>query len=209
MFLPFVTKRPDESDLQRLRLLISVFQDGSGEERDPWGRTRAGWKQLERIVAELIGGHSLEQKAVYDIIVTSEVDASIIGVSVKSKSLSQNKFEELKSTGRVHMELTNSLSKLWAPLKSRGIIEANFNPKAVGFAQMIGESLIDTVESWFINFIQPGQAVRVDIERSRFLVVSYTTANRSKETLYQVHSFGLRFPKNIRWVFHSEKCLRG
>lgn len=211
MQLPFVTKKPTRKDVEHLRLLLSVFRDGSGEEKDRWGRTRAGWKQIERIIAEMLNGVALEQKAVYDIVLrTSGVDKAI-GISMKTKSLSRNRFEALAADGRVHMELTNAHAQLWKDLKARGLNESNFHPKASDIAPHIGESLLSTVQGWFSEFSlkDNGEAVSFNLDKGKFLVISYTDASMAQDTFYQVHSFPLRFPEGVIWKFHSEKCLRG
>lgn len=183
---------------------MSVFRDGSGQEKDSTG-TRVGWRDLERIVSELFHGKALEAKGVFDVIVPSTESPGVVyGISVKSKCLGSNAvIQRLDVSGRVYMELSNSPAKLWAPLKSEGIGENAFGDD--NYAQAIGDSILKTVHGWYSETGLP----QIDLRRSVYLVVSYSKPKATEERLYQVHSFELGFPQGIKWSFRSTKCLRG
>jgi hypothetical protein len=48
----FRDRPPSEDEFERLRLVLSVFQDGSGNVHVRDGTTRADWRQVERAIAE-------------------------------------------------------------------------------------------------------------------------------------------------------------
>jgi len=184
--------------------MMSVFRDGFGQERDLTG-TRVGWRDLERVVSELLDGKALEKKHVFDVLVPSTNPlGTVYGISVKSKCLGrQRNIEMLDEDGRVYMELTNSPAKLWKPLKDMGIDENTFRKETD--AERIGISVIKTVHDWYLN----SGIDAIDLERSVHLNVSYSDPKKNEERLYQLHSFKLGFPKGIRWAFSSGACLRG
>lgn len=203
MATPFITCAPTEKDERRIALLMSVFKDGSGQERDATG-TRAGWKDLERVVSEFLGGHPLEKKQVFDVIVdATKTESSKYGVSLKTKCLGSSlKIQNLQSTGRVYMELTNSPAKLWAPLKAIGINESDFGKKS---AQEMGDLILTTVHAWYSAYC----AVKhVNMGKCIHMTISYSNG-KNGERLHQIHSFPLGFPLGIIWKYTSDKCLRG
>lgn len=203
--IPFIHRDPTDTESILLKLLISSFGDGSGQEKDSFG-TRAGWRDLERVIADLTNGEALEKKHVFDVLIKDTEDNTVIyGISVKSKCLGRNKkIETLDKEGRVYMELTNSPAKLWAPLKQKDISEENYGNE--DFANEIGNSILYTVHSWYQNSGIDG----IDLDNSVHLVFSYGKPVKSNEPRkYQVHVFELGFPDGIIWTFHSKSCLRG
>lgn len=210
MTVPFVTRAPLASEVERLRLALSTFQDGSGQERGEDGKTRPGWRDIERVVAELLEGRGLENKDVFDVIVSD--GGTSYGLSIKSKELSRaSAIGDLATNGRVYMELCNSPAKLWTPLKLNGISEADFG-KEVRAAE-IGASLLSVVESWKTAFAERFRALNprqhFDLANSVYLVASYNKPRYHAARQYQVHAFSLAFPKDIEWRFSTAKCLRG
>lgn len=202
MTIPFILREATDDELSKLRLFMSTFTDGSGYEKNTDGTTRPGWRDFERIIAELLGAEAPEGKGIFDIIVSSEGTSTKYGVSVKSKGFSKNKFRNLLTDGRVYMELCNSPAKLWGPLKEQGINEQHFT--AQEYAEQIGDSVLNTVHSWYENSGIPS----LNLERSIHMTVSYGP-NEEGVVQYQVHTFPLEFPEGIIWRYKSAKCLSG
>ena len=202
MGIQFVTRPATPKELTQLKLLMSTYTDGSGYEKNPDGTTRPGGRDLERIIAEWVGGTAPEGKSIFDITVSSSDKSSIHGISVKSKGFSKQKFTDLNTDGRVYMELCNSPAKLWEPLKLKGIFEDDFENQRR--ADEIGNSILDTVHNWYIN----SGVDNIDIAQSVHLTISYLR-HRSEEPAFQLHSFSLDFPGNIIWKYKSKKCLMG
>ena len=105
-----------------------------------------GGDDADGVDAEYFEGFATEAKHVYDVFLNRNNE--VCGISVKSKCLGKNeKIESLDKVGRVYMELTNSPALLWSPIKEIGITENQFGQEHL--AQTIGDSILDTVESWY------------------------------------------------------------
>ena len=63
-------KIPASSEIEKLRLLLSTFQDGTGQlaQKKDVG-TLPGWRDFERSVALAFGGEAQENKAIFDILI--------------------------------------------------------------------------------------------------------------------------------------------
>src|SRR5688572_25136577 len=117
MSLAFATREPTEREVTDLRHMLSSFRDGSGNEREEDGSTRAGWRQIERCIAELVGSKGTEDKSIFDVVGKDEHNPQLAyGFSVKSKQLDRRALVALTSVGRVYMEIANSPAKFWAGL---------------------------------------------------------------------------------------------
>jgi hypothetical protein len=187
-----------------------LFTNGFGSEQEKGGETRIGWRQMERVFADLFGGTANENKDVFDVVVPID-SKSDIGLSIKSKNFPPNAFTSLESDGRVYMELTNSPAKIWASLNRKGLYDTDFQSK--NKANDIGVALIETVESWHLeaktNYPNYSQGKALDLSKSVYITVTMTDPTETTERQYIVHSFPLNLPKPIRWEKHTPKCLRG
>ena len=212
MSIAFIDNEPDCRELQRIRLCLSSFCDGSGQEREQEGGTRPGWRDFERVFAETLGGYAQENKEVFDILINSHDEKETdYGISVKSKELPINNFDNLDNGKRVYMELSNSPAKFWEALHPLGISEDDF--RGGNHPKVIGETVLKVVEDWHasasVNHRQT-KLRNLNLEKSIHLVVSYSKISaRRPIRSYQIHSFPLTFPKDIIWKFSSPKCLRG
>jgi len=214
MGVPFITRSPAPTELNRLRLFISTFRDGSGNQREEVNdNTRADWRQLERCVAEFVGAIGGENKEIFDVLAQDEANHNILyGLSIKSKQLPAKQFDSLKSNGRVYMEIANSPAKLFAALKSDlKVSEQEFRQKK--YPKEIGETVLRTIELWheegksLIEAHFPGK--QLPLEKSCYFSISMTAPCRHVETKYQIHTFDLKYSKNLIWKYKSEKCLSG
>ena len=213
MSIPFLTREPSVCEIERLRLLMSVFRDGSGQERERDNTSRPGWRDLERVFADFLAGHANENKEIFDVIVSSTDQRNkAYGISLKSKELSRaSALEDLENNGRVYMELCNSPAKLWGPLKELQLTEEIFREKRQDVAKTVGDCIIATIKNWHrdtkrkYEVNNPGE--NLDLEKSKYITVSSNIKNSVRS--YQVHSFSLSLPTDLVWKFSSEKCLRG
>ena len=133
---------PTFEHLERLRLILSTYQDGTGMIAAPGGMTLPGWRDFERAVAAVFGGVAQESKYVFDVVVPdAEYPDLKYGISCKMR---RELDRILRRDGRVTMELSNSANMFWRHLLKQGIDEANYreNPDKVGAA------LIELVSSW-------------------------------------------------------------
>lgn len=211
--LMFATRAPSASELNHLRALLSTFRDGSGNQKESDGTTRASWREIERCIAEVVSGPASENKHIFDVIAPDRIKNMLFyGLSIKSKQLSMNNFSTLGTTGRVYMEIANSPAKFWKEIIEKyGYTEREFQEQK--YAAAIGECVIRTVQSWheegkkMFELYNPGNIL--DLDHSKYVCVSYSESKNPSDRLYQIHSFNLRFPTGIIWQYISDRCLRG
>ena len=211
MGLMFATRNPTEDEESLIMKMISTFRDGTGNQKDSDGGTRASWRELERCFAEAVSAIASEDKNIFDVIAADETDPSLYyGFSIKSKQLSQKQFWGLDSRSRTYMEIANSPAKFWQKISDQGITEEDF--KCMRFANVIGNTVLQTVKEWHhegksdFEGINPG--VTLNLDASCYLCISYTKVDVSDDREYQIHSFALDFPQELNWEYTSDKCLR-
>lgn len=212
MSVAFATRNPSTAEVERLRLVLSTFRDGSGMVA-VGDETYPGWRDFERAVAAVLNGKAPESKGVFDVIVPStEKKDTDYGLSIKSKALTlKDGLTNLAKDGRVYMELANSPAKFSAALSKIGFKEANFKGKKR--AQEVGEVVLKVISGWHQDAVKLYSTAfnrTLDLASSRFLVLSYCLpkGTRTNEQ-YQWHAFDLMFPDGIKWRYSSSKCLRG
>lgn len=213
MALVYATRTATDNELELFRSMLSTFRDGSGNEREADGTTRAGWRQIERCVAELLQATGGEDKGIFDVVGRDPTNPrQAYGYSVKSKQLEKRSFDALETNGRVYMEIANSPAKFWAELTAaHGVTEQDF--RDMKYAQEIGNTLIEVVEKWHrlgkaaYEALYPG--VTVDIANSCYFCLSYSRAENPDDRRYQIHIFPLEYPRNIVWRYKSSSCLSG
>ena len=111
MPLAFVHRPPVSQEVEKLRLILSTYQDGTGMSQDKKnkGRTLPGWRDFERAVALAFGGIAPENKAVFDVLLSGpeRPGAMYYGLSCKMRG----ELDRLDRDGRVTIELSNSAKK--------------------------------------------------------------------------------------------------
>ena len=68
MSIPFVDRPPSSTEIEKFRLVLSTYQDGSGM-LVRQGFTLPGWRDFERTVATVFGGVNSESKFIYDVLI--------------------------------------------------------------------------------------------------------------------------------------------
>lgn len=182
----FVDRSPDAAELERFRLVLSTFQDGSGMNA---GGRQPGWRDFERSIAEVFGGTSQENKAVFDVLLPLGETGQVAGLSCKMGE----QLDRMKRTGHAFMELSNSAKKFWDFLAQREITAANYRARP----QQTGQALLELVATWH-NAVSLERGGTVDLDKSTYLVLAY---NRAGE--HQLAQFPLLFPPAdaLRWEF--------
>lgn len=180
---------PKPEDVERLRLILSTFQDGSGQLAVASGTTLPGWRDFERTVALTFSGIAQENKAIFDVLIPDKQRPNVyFGISCKMRST----LPDTLKTGRVTIELSNSASRFWNALGQIGINQTNYRENAA----KTGANLISLVKSWY-NAVDVALSGTVDVARSKYLVLSWARNNR-----YQLHLFPLRLPnEDVTWSF--------
>lgn len=187
-------------EVERLRLILSTYQDGSGMLPQKGGPTLPGWRDFERTVAIVFGGEAQENKAIFDVLVPkARTQRSSINFGISCKM--RRELNRLEKTGRVSFELSNSSGYFWSRLQSQGINPKNYLKKPAA----VGKTLIELVESWH-HAVAIQQGGVVDLNESFYLVLSW-----SKRGFYQLHQFAVHMPKpgSLKWRFSTSRCLKG
>jgi hypothetical protein len=143
MPIAFVHRPPTPREVEKLRLILSTYQDGTGmlQDKKNKGRTLPGWRDFERAVALVFGGIAPENKAVFDVLLSDPERPDVkCGLSCKMRG----ELDRIAKDGRVTLELSNSAKKFWAHLKTKGIHEANYKRHPL----KVGAALVELVEQW-------------------------------------------------------------
>ncbi len=193
MTIAFIHREPSANEIEKLRLLLSTYQDGSGMLALKNGLTLPGWRDFERAVALAFNGEAQENKAIFDVLLTdpNQLEAKS-GLSCKMRG-ELNRV--IKKDGRVTIELSNSAGKFWDYLKTKEIHQANYKDKP----SEVGGALLELVEQWYeqVSFTTGGN---INLNKSFYLTLSW-----NRNGLYQLHQFPINLPdpKSLKWYFPS------
>ncbi len=187
---PFAHRDPTDGEMEQLRLLLSTFQDGSGQLTVREG-TLPGWRDFERTVAEIAGGKAPEDKGVFDVLVPdAELPTQYVGLSGKMRM----ELRRVDRDGRVTIELSNSARKMWDALGESGITMADYTSRATE----VGPALINLVKSWHLA-ASMYEAIPVSLDRSSYLALMWNKTTGQ----YQLFQFPLALPdpSELFWYF--------
>ena len=190
MSIPFVDHNPTQQEFERFRLLLSTYQDGSGQQAIKGGNTLPGWRDFELTVAIAFGWEAQESKYIFDVLIPdTKRDRVNYGVSCKMRRT----LNDTKRTGRVTLELSNSSGKFWERLREKGINQQNYKVRPLDVAK----ELISQENEWHAE-VGLGNQGRVDLTKSFYLALSW---NRQGE--YQLFKFALALPipSDLSWDF--------
>lgn len=186
-------------DLEKLRLVLSTYQDGTGMLAIPKGKTLPGWRDFERAVAAVFAGESQENKYVFDVVVSNLNQASMkYAISCKMR---RELNRVIKGDGRITIELSHSSKKFWDYLGKKGISKAEYKH----IPDKIGISLVELVNSWH-QAESAAISGKIDLNKSFYLVLSW-----SRKGQYQLHQFPLALPDphTLTWHFPTANRLCG
>ncbi|MBN1966713.1 MAG: hypothetical protein JW910_18820, partial [Anaerolineae bacterium] len=137
----FIDRPPTEKESERLRLLLSTYQDGTGM-MQPQGRrqfTLPGWRDFERACAIAFGGHAPESKFYLDVLFPYREEPNVYyGIDCKMRG----ELGLLARKGRLYVEVVNASKSLWSHLATRGITEANYRDEPA----CAGASLLEAID---------------------------------------------------------------
>ncbi len=180
MSIPFVERAPTDIEIEKLRLILSTYQDGSGMLQRDGGLTLPGWRDFERSVAAAFSGKALESKWIYDVILGSSESVQF-GVSCKMRETLRN----VERKGRVMIELSNASGEFWDSVKEQGITQENYH----NYPEIVGAAIIEVVEGWYAN-ANLGDGGLIDNTRSFFLSLQW----ESKTGRYQLFQYPVDLP---------------
>jgi hypothetical protein len=197
----FAQRPPTELEIERLRLILSTYQDGSGQYQisnqarkwadDNHAKTLPGWRDFERAVAMAYNGIAPENKAIYDVLLPDPRRKGInFGISCKMKGSLRT---DVMNKGRAYIELTNAAGGLWDAVKSYGLNETNFETNP----DVVGKALVETVEAQH-QAVDVGSHGNVDGTSSFFLSLQYDLGSGD----YQLFQFPVDMPSYevIQWT---------
>lgn len=180
-----------EKQVEKFRLLLSTYQDGTG--RDTKDRTLPGWEDFEDVTEAVFNGQRLKSKSAFDIIV-KEQDKSY-GVSCKiTKTLKSSTKRVLIEHSRVNAEFFNNLK---ANTLTREHMFAHPNECGTILLNLMKEKRAASAKEH-----------DVELDSSFFLAMAYDVKDRK----FKLFQFPLKMPRadKVTWSFNeSGKHLRG
>ena len=185
-------------EVEKIRLLLSTYQDGSGMLSNKDGSTLPGWRDFERTIALVLNGTAQENKAAFDVLVPiPHKPLAMIGIACKMR----RELDRLKRTGRVAFELSNSSGMFWDQLRKNGLTSKTYVKKP----ELVGLHLLNLVEGWHLA-VSRRRGGAIELEKSFYLVLSW-----NRQGWYQLHQLKVDLPKpdTLRWYFPTKRCLRG
>ena len=188
--VPFAERPPTETEIERLRLILSTYQDGTGMLASDGGATLPGWRDFERSVSLSFNGVPSENKDIFDIrLLDPEREGIFWGISCKMR----RELRRLDRDGRVTIELSNSAGKFWDHLNTLGIDQSNYRSRPAD----VGRALIVLVSQWHQE-ASLEQGGNVDLSKSRYLTLLW-----NKDGWYQLHKFPIELPdpSSLKWEF--------
>ncbi len=168
------------AQLEKIRLLLSACQDGTGQLARAAGGTLPGWRDFERATALAFNGMTQESKAIFDVLVPMSSDPELYcGISCKMRKL----LKTVERTGRVTIEVSNSSGKFWEAIKACGLEDYAAAP------QKAGAALIEAVESWH-HAVGIASGGKIALQESFYLVLQWD----EKTETYRLFQYPLTLP---------------
>lgn len=190
MTIPLIDRNPTKKEVERFRLILSTYQDGSGQQASKNGSTLPGWRDFERSVALAFNGVAQESKFIFDVLIPNPSREDIyFGISCKMRRT----LSDTKRTGRVTLELSNSSGKFWDKLLAEGIHQQNYKTMHA----KVGRVLLAQQEEWHREVGLKNGGV-VDLPKSFYLALSWDLKGE-----YQLFKFPLSLPpaSDLSWDF--------
>lgn len=189
----FTGSTPTKGQIERLRLILSIYQDGTGQLVFEPEKSLPGWRDFERSVALAFDGIAQESKAIFDVLIPISQDPEInIGISCKMRET----LRTVERKGIVTIEVSNSAGQFWNGLRDAGIDDYSSNP------DLAGKILLDLVESWH-HEVSLEQGGTVDVRKSFYLTLQWHKATGR----YQLFQFPIQLPapETLSWEVRGRR----
>ena len=190
MTIPFVHRNPTKKEFERFRLILSTYQDGSGQQAAKDGQTLPGWRDFERSFALAFNGLAQESKFIFDVLILDPKRKDVcFGISCKMRRT----LNDTKRTGRATLELSNSSGAFWEQLREAGINQQNYKARSFEVAQ----ALLAQENEWHKSAGLDRGGI-VDLSGSFYLNLLWNTKGE-----YQLFKFSLDLPNpsKLAWDF--------
>ena len=173
-------------ELQRLRLILSVFRDGTGQNvLKNTGKSMPGFRDYERGLATVLSGYARENKGVFDVVVPVE-DGIPFGISCKMAAMQPPK------NNCSFMELSNSAAKFKRRLLD---VQVNWATEPT----LAGPVIVDLVTSWH-HILQD----EIDVDASKYAVLAHDSKWRVFELLCFPMSLTIANPRGeVDWRYEG------
>ena len=194
--IPFVNRVPTQQEIEKFRLILSTYQDGSGMLVDG-DKTLPGWRDFERTVAVSFNGKALESKWIYDVLLPAD---DLIGFQYGVSCKMRNTLRVVEKKQRVTIEVANASGEFWDAIKDVGLTQENYhtNPKLVGI------KLIKVVENWHTNVGIENEGT-VNNNDSFYLILQW----ERKSGRYQLFQFPIKLPdpSQLEWQVNGRRLV--
>jgi len=183
---------PTPKQVQKLRLLLSTFQDGTGQQAAGY---QPGWRDFERSAAVAFGGEAKENKFAFDVLVPYRNGAGVrYGISCKMRGT----LNDTRKNNRVTLELTNSAGDFWAALEKASLSQDTYRSDPT----MVGQIIVDVVNQRY-TAVSTGNGGQIDLAHSFYFALSWNKAG-----WFQLHQFSLALPdpQDLLWSFPQRKA---
>lgn len=198
--LPFVHRPPSTKEIERLRLVLSTYQDGTGMERGVGQvRTLPGWRDFERACAIVFNGVAAENKYFLDIVLPLSSDPPVFyGLDCKMR----RELRRVETRREIYVEVTNAAKLLWGHLNSIGINESNMAETP----QLAGDALLDAIEHLKHNSARAYPQGPIDISQSYYFVLLWDQIGE-----YQLFQLPIALPRpdDLVWAYHVNRRRNG
>jgi len=192
--IPFADRAPDKKEFERLRLILSTFQDGTGQQSVPGGLTLPGWRDFERSVALVFGGIAQESKAIFDVLIPDPRHSGVFfGISCKMRS----EYNTMRRRGYLTLELSNAAGEFWRELAKHNLNQSNYKQNPA----LVGQLVTSLVEGWH-DAVSHRYDGNVDLARSYFLALQWN--RQGTYELFQV-ALPLPDPTKLHWSVSAKE----
>ncbi len=171
--------------VERIRLLLSTYQDGTGQKLKKHADTLPDWRHFERAVAVAMGGRGTENKGLFDVLMPAG-SSSPFGISCKMRM----ELGTARRRGIVTVEVANAAGESWNELRAIGI---STTPQMAERADEAGAAILNLAVRWAAA---AKQAHQLSLSASYFLVLLWS--NILEYQLYQM-SLVLPDPATLTW----------
>lgn len=195
--LAFVDRPPTDAEIEKFRLILSTYQDGTGMLMQKSGRTLPGWRDFERSVAVAFNGRALESKYIYDVLLPNpEILNSYYGVSCKMRGM----LSYVDNHQRVPIELSNASGEFWDVLEPLGVNQQNYQYNA----SESGKAIMTCVEGWH-DVVGVENGGIIETGKSLFLILLY----QKRTGLYQLFQYSISMPEpsTVEWSVEGRRLF--
>ena len=199
--VPLADRAPTPKEIERLRLLLSVFQDGSGTLESQSGTPIPDWRNFEDVVDAFFGVTTPVDKDIFDVLVPYPSDSSeqMFGISCKMKKALRMAYKKPKPKskhGRAYIELSNPAKELKRAFNRAGVSMNNYSEG--DNAAIAGKAAVEMIRKWHEE-VSVAKGGKVLMDESCYLSLLWD--DRDGRCTYRMYGFEheLPDPSSLDW----------